>query len=253
MKYYYSILFLAVLVSCKKTNSDNFLIGTTKQMVVTDHNITIQGVNEPGLKEVSAYINLDSGALTELKFTSYRDNLNPSSVNEIFGVRLEVLQEDFQVLEVVNSAARYRGETAYSFDPFAVTPTYSRTSYIGCMAEGRNRTHDQSPNAQSFIEGEKVSLENLYWNNQGIYPVELAWSGYTNESCYSNDTEDTLYCSVYVNEPLCHAISSDVITYLLFRKRETKGYSLGWVELRLTDDNKLEILRSAMSIKRYSY
>lgn len=253
MKYYYSILFLAVLVSCKKTYSDNFLVGTTKQMVVTDHNITIQGVNEPGLKEVSANINLDGGALTELKFTSYGDNLNPSSVNEIFGVRLEVTHDDFQVLEVANSAARYRGETAYSLDPSAITPTLRRTTTIGCAAEGRTRTSDGSPNVKSFFDGDKINLEDLNWNNQGIFPVELAWSGYTNENCSFNDTDDTSFCSVYVNEPSCYALPSDVITYLLFRKRETKGYSLGWVELRLTDNNKLEILRSALSTKRYSY
>jgi hypothetical protein len=253
MKYYYSILFLAVLVSCKKTYSDIFLVGTTKQMVVTDHNITIQGVNEHGLKEVSANINLDGGALTELKFTSYRDYLNPSSVNEIFGVRLEVTHDDFQVFEVANSAARYRGETAYSLDPSAITPTLRRTTTIGCAAQGRTRTSDGSPNVKSFFDGDKINLEDLNWNNQGIFPVELAWSGYTNENCSFNDTDDTSFCSVYVNEPSCYALPSDVITYLLFRKRETKGYSLGWVELRLTDNNKLEILRSALSTKRYSY
>lgn len=253
MKYFYTIAFAALLISCKKSYSDNFTIGATKQMIVSDHNITIQAFNEPGLEKVSAYIKLDEGAISDLKFTSYRYSEASTGFNEVWGVRLEVLQDDFQVLEVANSAARYRGETAYSLDPSAMTPTFRRTTTIGCAAEGRTRTSDGSPNVESFFDGDRISLEDLNWNNQGIFPVELAWSGYTNENCYFNDTEDTSFCSAYVNEPSCYALPSDVITYLLFRRRETKGYSLGWVEVRLTEGNKLEILRSALSTKTYSY
>ncbi|MFT5819129.1 MAG: hypothetical protein ACI8ZM_000352 [Crocinitomix sp.] len=250
MKYYSIFLIALLFFSCKKSNYDKYAAGSEKRMTVTEHNVIIEGIHSDGLNSATTLIDLDGDNEVDLKFISNRDSLVLGIGTEFWDVILEIVNPLYDVLEIPNSGDNYYTETPYKPYWGAGFGRSNRTLTTGCQTDGLLLTEASANSPKTLSEHVGFQPDELDWKSNDFGSLELASSGYEFTVCHFNEEEDSLFCDIIVIEPTCYPIPTDEKTYLLFRKLETNDcYSIGWIEVLLTDENKLEIKRSAISNK----
>lgn len=249
MKYLIMSIALIGLVACKKSNFKKYVFGSEKKMVVTEHNVTIEGIGSNLDNRYDRYdLDLDGITGTDLTFVSFNDSIEDGSGSDYWGVFGNVKNENIQVLQLLNSGDQYYYATPYSAPDFG--PPYlksvKRTScdpalgdYVGAGANY----------PITFNECDPMERESYNWSDLYEVAIDLVNSGYDYTECFFNESEDSLLCDNYVKDPSCQAVPFDQKFYLAFRKLDKDCYYLGWIELFLTDKNKLTIYRTAISEK----
>lgn len=218
-------------------------------MTVLTHDIMIEGINLEGLEADIANIDLDCDDVADLKLTSTRDSIDSGTGIEVWGVFLETTNPLFSVLEISNSGDNYYTETPYWLNGVGF-PRLERRLTTGCQREGAMFSGIEANNPKTYSEGDAFQPKQVDWSTNGYGYLELATSGSEYMECRFTDDSDSLICDITITEPTCFPIPTDETTYLIFRKFETtECYSIGWIEILLMDENKLEIKRSAISNK----
>lgn len=224
-------------------------------MTVTTHDVTIEGINEEDwLKVDEVEIDLDNDNLIDINFRSERDSVDSGTGFEFWNVILEVPNPFVEILEIKNSGDEYYLETPYYQNWEGSFPRRERRLITGCQDEDYTFIGAGANNPMTFMEGEEFNPNELVWGENSLGYLELASSGHEFMECEFNETFDSLTCDITILEPTCYPIPTGEKTYLLFRKYEDENcFSIGWIEVLLTDQNKLEIKRSAISNKQLEF
>jgi hypothetical protein len=249
MKYYLQLLIVFVFIGCKKSRYDKYAIGSEKKMTVTQHDATIQGVFGFGTAIDHLELDLDEDGTKDVVFVSVVDSLDSGTGVEIWNVYMDIYNPDFEVLEMLNSGEQYYAESPYQY-PTDGGFMWNRTLRTGCETEDGVSASFRSNSPRTFSESDLIQPEEYDWTAQSYTGyLELSHSGYEYQECVFPDTSDNLYCDIVIQEPTCYPVPTDEKTFLLFRKADINGYYLGWIEVMLTDNNKLSIVKSAISDK----
>lgn len=250
MKYYIPFLIALVFISCKKSRYDKYAAGSDKRMTVTEHNFKIQGFNTDGLNRDVALVDLNGDGKVDIEFVSNRDSIYLGEGSEVWGITLEIINPLIEFVEIQNSGDKYYTETSYISSGDPGYPTSDRTKTMGCQQEGGELIADSGNSPKTLSENDIIQPEQYDWSANQYGYLELGTSGYTYTECVFNEAYDSVFCDITIIEPTCYPIPTDEKTYLVFRKLDNNGcYSIGWIEVLLTDENRLEIRRSAISNK----
>ncbi len=211
-------------------------------MTVTTHDFSIKSDTINPAQTYGA--DLDEDGIKDLTFISrYWDVLG--SNDDAWSVEVSIDNEQVQILEIAGSGVRYSHEGFVSNT--GPGPWYYEVTTYNCNSDGGVYYKNELNNPQAFLECDPINLDELNWGNLSS-ELMLANSGSHFRKHFFDDDEN-LSARDTVIAPTCNPIPSDIKTYLTFRKLEGDCYYIGWVELILTEGNKLEIKRSAISNK----
>ena len=251
MKYLALLTLLSLFVSCKKEDTYKYQFGHFDNVEITVQNKTVKATYEDYSEEYMG-IDVDNDSTEDFRFYSEFDSINYPYGNTFWETEIRILDSTFSIYEIPESGAWYETLGPKVFDYYGTYPRQTRALTYGCSAMTGSYKHNSANNPYFFSVNSPVMFDTYSWGNY-IPLLTLSNSGYYSEQYDFNITGDSLLGVAITSEPSCYGVPADEIIYLAYRKSVTDGYYLGWIEMKITEDNRITVFRTAIGTDLESF
>lgn len=256
MKKYTIIFFAAVVaISCKKDPIPILTMGNTSGLIVTEHNIKLETDTALGNYSNSVSLDLDQDDNSELGFKIYEDissqyvGDNPNYIVEFYVYNDDEKTSELILPEIPTSTDWYV-QTEKVYDMLGTYPIETLQETFTCDAVSGSTLRDNEQGAVQIcaINADVFSLPETASENNSY----SLWSeDYQYEYWEFNEANDSLIGYRKIKEAQCRGLAPfNQLFYIPFKLIYDDSNlvdRIGWIELRLTGNNTLEIFRSAIS------
>lgn len=235
--------------SCKKNPLITPKAGNDIMMEITTVNKTVEGFLEDGEEGKSLLLDLDGDNVVDVDFVSQQLPLSGSKYYSVRMLRELNEQIDFTIVDESDELWRGEGITGRT-DPlgwiiWVDTVGYSCNNRTGAILE------ETTPFARNFPANEKIDYKNYNWGDAENERI-LTKSSYIYQYGEFADDGTIEYKETHYLGG-CHDVPTNEVVYLIFRIGSGDTYKVGWIEVDLTGENKIAILRTAISKKEYTF
>lgn len=256
----YLALFIAVvtLIGCKKDDDIDHLemiVGDSVGMMTKQQDTIVQAPQiwngQPVYPWVYCAIDVDQDGLNDIRFTSHTDTTwtLAGTQNVTYYVSCNSLKEQFQIAAIPYSGLQYLVESD-SQDYYGTFPRTIYRKFWYCEEVAGSVVPPSIPyyqnTALAFSEGDHI-FENLFWFEHYSKELVLYRNAHEDMWCEFSGGGDSLICYDDIIPEQCRSIPFDKSFYLVFKKN-TNPVKYGWIEMKISDTNKLEIFRSGIQI-----
>ena len=243
-----------VVISCKKDPIPILTMGDSSGLIVTNHNIKLETDTTLDIFIQNASVDLDQDGNSDLNFTTRVDN-SPSIVGDSPNYIVEFFVYNYEenrkliLPEIATSADWYiKRESVYDY-----YGTYPR--------ETVQETFSCGPVSGATLASNGAGAVEIYECNVDVFSLPETASENFSYSLWSDDFQyeywefnmanDSAIGYRKIKEAQCEGLAPfNKLFYIPFKLTYDDSNLVdrtGWIELRLTGDNTLEILRSAIS------
>lgn len=255
MKKKFIIILVAIAtVSCKKDPIPILTMGHTTGLIVTNHNIKLETDTTISVFNNSALIDLDQDDQIDLQFEIH-EYISPSYTvgNPLYAVEFHArnIEVNRQIIlpEIPNSADWYVHKEKIH-DTFGTFPRETIQEVFTCEPTLGSTIGSHVPGAVEIYNAD-AEIFSLPGTANENFQYSLWSMDYQYEYWEFNATSDTLIGYRKIKEAQCEGLAPfNQLFYIPFKLIYDDSNlidRIGWIELRLTGNNTLEILRSAIS------
>ena len=224
-------------------------MGNDLMMELTTVNKTVAGFLDDGEAGKSLLLDLDSDGVIDVEFVSKQLPLNGEHYYSVRMLRALNEQVDFTIADHSNELWRGLGITGRP-DPVGWINWVDTVGY-SCQNKKGTSMEETTPFVRYFPANEKMDYENYDW-----WLTENEWMLTKSSHVYYHaefgDDGVITYKETHY-EGGCYDLPTNEVVYLIFRIASGDSYRVGWIEVDLTGENKIAILRTALSKKEYTF
>lgn len=250
MKYVVAFLLLIVLISCNKEPEFKYHLGQEENMVINEHNTSVKA--DASNDEAYLELDLDSDGIEDVKFRSWEYSIiNPDG--QVWGIDMNIINSNVSIYEVPRSGIMYEALGSPSFDFVGTFPRQTQILTFSCVQGiGSYEVQKDANNPFTFSIHAPLSYATYAWENK-YSELTLVHSGYNEEHYEFNITNDSLIGVNVTQSASCQGVPENAVFYMAFRKTVLAASYVGWIEAKVTEGNRITILRTAISEESEDY
>lgn len=260
MKKNFIVILVAIAaISCKKDPTPILTMGDGSGLLITEHNIKLETDTSMDVFSKTATLDLDQDDNTELSFTIY-ESLSPYYVGDapFYAVEFYASNSDDEnrqlILPEIPTSADWYVKTETVYDAIGTYPRKTLQEVFTCEQVSGSTLGSPlgsyDPGAvEIYTAGEEIfSLPETASDNNSY----SLWSmDFQYEYWEFNETADSLIGYRKIKPAQCDGLAPfNQLFYIPFKIVYDDSNLIdrtGWIEMRLSGNNTLEILRSAIS------
>lgn len=247
----YRLIILFILIGCNKEETPEnviFKFGDEEGAVINHIDIFLQAPKTGGYNQHQYNLDVDQDGTYDFHFYSVSDTIDfpfCQVVNSVYG---SCYDSGFEIVEVQNSGAIY--ETITETDDYYGTyprktfkHEFSCTNTSGSVINQNNYASYNVPVA--FKSGDYLTDEGILYFTDDPY-FRLTYNPIEEASFDFTIGGDSIVWHHYIYPEMCRSINHNEIFYLGFKKSHGTLVNYGWIEMKLSDGNRLDIYRTAI-------
>jgi hypothetical protein len=243
---------LLMLFACKKKDEDVILIiGETADYEITSHNLFAQGFDDgPTFNGEYVDIDLDNNGSADMRFLSYEDSVNYPELAANYWIDAKVLDDKFTFLEKPGTDDEYELSTTVE-DYYGTYPRKTTVIESYCeLVEGAVYNNSNLRKSKIFKLLDKVSIDEVFEAKYDLSSQSFNVYKESVEEAYWEFTidSDSLFGQHFKPMSLCEGAPFNELFYIAFKYDAGGTVKYGWVELIVTNNNKITVKRSGISV-----
>lgn len=253
MKNYLPILVLFLSLSCRKDPVvyDGFTAGSKENVTWITHDSVAQAKTTTwSVVQDNMYLDLDADGINDLLFTSHISLLTrPFDIEEpyVYRVDVKVVNDIFSLAHKSEGTETYEhySEPVYDYD--GTWPRKTTTVTNSCDSLPGSKVVWSAPTVNYLVRHYPID-EDLLWVNY-ISPIMINRSKFQTLSYEGNEGPgggDSLIGFHQIYDKYCQSMPLNMIYYIPFKKNIGTKYKYGWIQLDITDNNRIAIFESAI-------
>jgi hypothetical protein len=239
--------------SCKKP-LEEIEAGQSRKMFMQQHCLNIYKEKddipdfsqlEYSYHDTNVFIDIDLDGTNDIEFQSsfeYKQDPKFTSASSI-----KIINTDYAISRDLNKTKYYIGEGCFYnvvYENYGAFVRATHQAWDGCKKEFPCNQVGENYFAPEIKYKSQQIQNNSDWNNSDSM---LLYVYYIHEAqCEFNNSQDTLYCISKIRDNSCLISPINQEIYIPISKLVDNERYLGWIKIRLSGENTIEILETAI-------
>lgn len=250
-----------IAFSCHKEKDELLVVGSTKNLIITSHNLSVKGDNLSCLSKEKILIDLDLDGQMDIEFISIKDSLAPQLCGQyteeemesfnieeekgiMFSNQIKMINNNFRLAFEASSNVRYtRQSPFYEIDGPNGKIEVTETFYMTCKPSEEAEALAVPHTVLSFKYGEIIhGTQKFVFEDH----LNMRCNSYSSTLFYDDPNIEKRLGNKVNFENDCYQVPTNEKRYLVFKNLDRWG----WISFEITEENRITIFETAISEKK---